>query len=52
MIAVPAIPVRLVSTHGAGDVFVGSFAAALAEGVAFSDCLRAANQAAAVHVSS
>jgi ribokinase len=50
-IAIPATPVRLVSTHGAGDVFVGSFAAALAAGRAFPDCLRAANQAAAIHVS-
>ena len=50
-IAIPAVPVRLVSTHGAGDVFVGSFGAALAAGHAFPDCLRAANQAAAVHVS-
>ena len=51
-VAVPAIPVRLISTHGAGDVFVGSFAATLAAGHAFPDCLRTANQAAAIHVSS
>jgi ribokinase len=50
-VAVSAIPVRLVSTHGAGDVFVGSFAAALAAGRAFADCLQTANQAAAIHVS-
>ncbi|RJG46141.1 PfkB family carbohydrate kinase [Mesorhizobium sp. DCY119] len=49
--AIPAIPVRVVSTHGAGDVFVGGFATALAAGQAFPDCLRAANQAAAIHVS-
>lgn len=51
-IAMPAIAVRLVSTHGAGDVFVGSFAAALAAGLPFADCLRSANEAAAIHVSS
>lgn len=51
-VAMPAVPVRLVSTHGAGDVFVGGFAAALAAGLPFADCLRSANEAAAVHVSS
>ncbi len=50
-VVVPAIPVRLISTHGAGDVFAGSFAAALATGHAFAQCLEVANKAAAVHVS-
>ena len=50
-VVVPAIPVRLISTHGAGDVFAGTFAAALAAGRTFAQCLEAANQAAAVHVS-
>lgn len=50
-IALPAIPVELVSTHGAGDVFVGSFAAALANGQPLPECLQTANQAAAIHVS-
>jgi len=50
-VSIPALPVRLVSTHGAGDVFVGSLAAGLAAGRAFAECLRLANEAAAVHVS-
>lgn len=50
-VAIPSIPVRLVSTHGAGDVFAGTFAAALAAGKAFADCLHLANRAAAKHVS-
>lgn len=50
-VAVPAMQVRLVSTHGAGDVFVGSFATALAGGQAFAECLNVANRAAAIHVS-
>jgi ribokinase len=48
----PALPVKLVSTHGAGDAFVGAFAAALVVGSPFIDCLKAANVAAAAHVSS
>lgn len=50
-VTIPALPVKLVSTHGAGDVFVGSFAAAMARGEAFAGCLRIANEAAATHVS-
>jgi ribokinase len=50
-VALPAIPVRLISTHGAGDVFAGSFAAAMASGKSFPECLDLANQAAARHVS-
>ncbi|WP_352778212.1 PfkB family carbohydrate kinase [Mesorhizobium sp. M0174] len=50
-VVVPALPVLLISTHGAGDVFAGTFAAALAAGHAFAQCLEVANQAAAVHVS-
>lgn len=50
-IALPALPVDLVSTHGAGDVFVGTFAAALARRHLFAECLRLANAAAAAHVS-
>ncbi|MDG4898485.1 PfkB family carbohydrate kinase [Mesorhizobium sp. WSM4976] len=50
-VVVPAIPVRLVSTHGAGDVFAGTFAAAFAAGSAFAACLDLANRAAARHVS-
>ena len=47
----PAIPVTLVSTHGAGDVFVGTFATAMAKRFDFANCLRRANEAAAAHVS-
>jgi ribokinase len=50
-VAVPAIPVRLISTHGAGDVFVGTFATARAASRPFAECLNLANQAAARHVS-
>jgi ribokinase len=50
-VAQPAIPVSLVSTHGAGDMFVGTFAAAMSNGLDFKDCLRIANEAAAAHVS-
>ncbi len=49
-VKIAALPVQLVSTHGAGDVFVGTFAAALASQVDFPACLRAANAAAADHV--
>jgi ribokinase len=51
-VLLPALPVKLVSTHGAGDVFVGVLATALAAGGrSFADCLAAANQGAAAHVS-
>lgn len=47
----PAIPVDLISTHGAGDAFVGTFAAVLARGGSFSEGLDAANREAARIVS-
>ena len=50
-VVLPALPVTLVSTHGAGDVFVGALVTALAAGHAFAECLRSANAAAATHVS-
>ncbi len=50
-VALPALPVTLVSTHGAGDAFVGALVAALATGRPFAECLRSANAAAAAHVS-
>jgi ribokinase len=50
-IQVPARPVTLVSTHGAGDVFVGSFVASWAHGQGFSRSIEMANDAAAAHVS-
>lgn len=43
-------PVRVVSTHGAGDCFVGTLAAGLARGEALADAARAANAAAAALV--
>ncbi|WP_062015457.1 PfkB family carbohydrate kinase [Aureimonas sp. AU4] len=50
-VALEALPVRLVSTHGAGDAFVGALVAALASGRAFAESLATANEAAARHVS-
>lgn len=44
-------PVDVVSTHGAGDCFVGSFCAELAKGARLADCLAFANAAAALYVS-
>jgi len=46
-----AIPVELVSTHGAGDCFVGVLSQALLAGLSLSDAAAKANQAAAEHVS-
>lgn len=48
--AIPAEPVRAVSSHGAGDVFTGTLAAALAAGAALPDAARAGSRAAARHV--
>ena len=50
-VALPALPITVVSTHGAGDMFVGTFAARLARGDAPETALRAANAAAARLVS-
>ncbi|WP_294644698.1 PfkB family carbohydrate kinase, partial [uncultured Aureimonas sp.] len=50
-VTLPALPVRLVSTHGAGDAFVGALVASLASGDAFADSLAQANETAARHVS-
>jgi ribokinase len=47
----PAIPVKLVSTHGAGDEFVGALAAALARGEGMRAAVTAANAASALLVS-
>lgn len=46
-LVLPAIPVKVVSTHGAGDEFVGAFAAALARGEPAQAAITAANEAAA-----
>jgi ribokinase len=49
--AIPGIPVAVVSTHGAGDEFVGFLAAALAGRAPLEAALRGANEAAARLVS-
>jgi len=49
---IPALPIKVVSTHGAGDTFVGSLAADLARGVDVARALDQANRAAAPLVSS
>lgn len=50
-ITLPAIKVDVVSTHGAGDEFIGVLAASLLEGATMPDALDAANRAAALLVS-
>jgi len=45
--ALPGIRVKVESTHGAGDEFIGAMAAALARGVATRDAVSAGNAAAA-----
>ena len=50
-VALPALPITVVSTHGAGDMFVGTFAAHLARGDGPEAALHAANAAAARLVS-
>jgi len=49
-LALPAHPVRVASTHGAGDAFVGALAARLDAGDTMEDALRYANAAAALTV--
>ena len=49
--AIAAVPVEVVSTHGAGDTFVGVFGAVLASRRPLEDALTEANRAAAAHVS-
>ncbi|MCU0831951.1 MAG: PfkB family carbohydrate kinase [Rhizobiaceae bacterium] len=48
---VPAFPVSVISTHGAGDCFVGALAARLAQSEPFDFALAYASAAAALHVS-
>jgi ribokinase len=47
----PAHPVKVVSTHGAGDAFLGALAAELARGAELSAAARYGQAAAALHVS-
>ncbi|MCZ8547452.1 ribokinase [Mesorhizobium qingshengii] len=49
--ALPAIPIKVVSTHGAGDEFVGALAAGLARGDAMRVAVTIANAASALLVS-
>ncbi len=51
-LTLPAHPVGVVSTHGAGDAFVGALAARLADGSTLADALGYANAAAALTVAS
>ena len=51
LLLVPAEPVKVVSSHGAGDAFIGTLAAELAGGAGFEPACRAASHAAARHVS-
>lgn len=44
----PAVPVTVVDTTGCGDVFHGSYAAALAQGKPVVECVKAATTAAAM----
>lgn len=48
---IAAIPVKLVSTHGAGDCFVGVLSQSLLAGLSLADAAEKANHAAAEHVS-
>lgn len=46
-----AMKVEVISTHGAGDVFVGTFAANHLRGLSLSDAVFAGQEAAAAHIS-
>lgn len=48
---IAAVPVKLVSTHGAGDCFVGVLSQSLLAGLSLADAAEKANHAAAEHVS-
>jgi ribokinase len=47
----PAYPVPVISTHGAGDAFTGALAAEYARGVRLAAAITFAQAAAALHVS-
>ncbi len=49
--AIPALKVKLVSTHGAGDEFIGVLAAQIARGSTLEVAVAKANEAAAILVS-
>ena len=50
--AMPGLPVPVISTHGAGDMFIGTFCHAIAQGATIEPALEQANAAAARHISS
>lgn len=50
LLILPAETVTVVSSHGAGDAFIGALAAALARGDDLSAACRAGSKAAALHV--
>jgi ribokinase len=49
--ALPAEKVEAVSSHGAGDAFIGALCAALLQGLSLIAAAQAASRAAAIHVS-
>ena len=49
--AIPALPVTVISTHGAGDMFIGTFCLGIAQGAMVEIALQQANAAAARHIS-
>ncbi|MCF1709735.1 ribokinase [Tabrizicola sp. J26] len=49
-IVLPAERVKVVSTHGAGDAFIGAFAAATIQGERLKEACQRASHAAALHV--
>lgn len=51
VLLLPAEKVTVVSSHGAGDAFIGALASALAAGQDLSSACRAASRVAALHVS-
>jgi len=52
VIKIPAKPIQVVSTHGAGDMFAGVLCAELANKSTFRNALTIANESAANHVAS
>jgi ribokinase len=50
-VQIKPVPVKVTSTHGAGDCFVGVVAARLAAGAPLADACRIANERAAAYVS-
>jgi ribokinase len=51
IVEIEPVPVKVTSTHGAGDCFVGVLAAQLASGASLYDACQFANQRAAAFVS-